>query len=384
MANICYQVNLQRGFGGGERYAISFARALDALGVSTVLFAHPAAAFWEHQLPRGSRIVRVASSAEIEAQLPRESCWLAFHASGATEDLSGLAKAGHRLTCFAHMPLFGRDPAPWRAYELVFPVSAHVLASLQAAGIQGAYPEPLYGAADLIEHGRSGSLHFTSPYYWDRRKLRDRLFSVGYGLYASLRSARPVVQREGITLGIVSRLTPIKQFPLLFSKLVPILLRHPRFNLDIYGAGGYASVRDLRRELAPLGARARLCGDQSDVAAAYGAIDYLMTGLPEREALGLNVLEAQACGCPVLAVDALPFTETVSNEITGLYYRDPRQDEGADFDRLLGRLEERPFRVDAALAAPRLARFSMAALRERAARLLDFLAARGIGGRACA
>jgi glycosyltransferase involved in cell wall biosynthesis len=61
----------------------------------------------------------------------------------------------------------------------------------------------------------------------------------------------------GVTLGIVSRLTPIKQFPLLFRHLAPVLARHPQFRLEIFGAGGYASVRDLRRALTPLRERVR-------------------------------------------------------------------------------------------------------------------------------
>ena len=43
----CYQVNLQRGFGGGEVYTAFFTRALEALGVQTVLYAHADALFWD-------------------------------------------------------------------------------------------------------------------------------------------------------------------------------------------------------------------------------------------------------------------------------------------------------------------------------------------------
>jgi glycosyltransferase involved in cell wall biosynthesis len=59
-------------------------------------------------------------------------------------------------------------------------------------------------------------------------------------------------------------------------------------------------------------------------ARAYAGIDVLLTGLPEREALGLNVIEAQACGVPVLAPGAGPFTETVLDRRTGWLYADPR------------------------------------------------------------
>jgi glycosyltransferase involved in cell wall biosynthesis len=376
---ICYQVNLQRGFGGGELYTAFFTHALQALGVRTVLFAHRGASFWASDLPTEAEVVRVERIEGILGHLPNRPCWLAFHTPGPEAAVRSLRAAGHRLSAFAHMPLYGRNPESLRPYETVFGVSRHVVASLRAAGLQGFYPEPLYGVAQL--EGRSDAsapVLAASPYDWDTRKLRDRLFGLGYALYDRRRSRPAFVRLPGVALGIVSRLTPIKQFPLMFRHLAPVLARHPQFSLEIFGAGGYASVRDLRRALAPVRDRVRFWGTQAQVGAIYRRIDYLMTGLPEKEALGLNVLEAQASGCPVLAVDAPPFTETVAPEVTGLLYADPRVDRGAGFERLLERLGAAPFRIDASRAADHLAQFSPEAFRTRIAGLLSWLAARGI------
>jgi glycosyltransferase involved in cell wall biosynthesis len=187
---------------------------------------------------------------------------------------------------------------------------------------------------------------------------------------------RPLYERRpGLTLGVVSRLTPIKQFPELFARLAPVLARLPQVNLEIFGSGGYASVRDLEQALAPLGDRVRFWGHQADVAAAYRAVDFLLTGLPEKEALGLNVIEAQACGTPVLAPDAPPFDETVAHGITGLRYRDPRTDAGADFERTLRAIVSGGFRFDAQAAQAHLAQFSEEAFARRAAALLAYLRA---------
>ena len=379
MAPVCYQVNLQRGFGGGELYTAFFTRALEALGVHSVLFAHPEASYWERHLPAATRVIRVPRIDAISPHLRSRSCWLAFHTPGSEAEVAPLRHAGHRLTAFAHMPLYGRDPASLRPYELLFAVSGHVLASLHAAAMADVYPEPLYGVAQLEGRDEQDApVHASSPYDWDPRKLRDRLFGLGYGLYDRGRVRPAYARQPGITLGIVSRLTPIKQFPLLFRHLAPVLARHGQFRLEIFGAGGYASVRDLRRALVPLRDRARFWGSQRQVGAIYRRIDYLMTGLPEKEALGLNVLEAQACGCPVLAVAAPPFTETVAPEVTGLLYPDPRSDRGAGFERLLERLGSAPFRIERAAAATHLARFSADAFRARVARLLAWLGERGL------
>ena len=376
---ICYQVNLQRGFGGGEVYTAFFTHALQALGVQTVLYAHRDASFWESQLPGDAKVERVGEIEEILEHLPPRACWLAFHTPGPEAAVAPLRAAGHRLTAFAHMPLYGRNPDSLRPYEAVFGVSRHVIASLQAAALQGIYPEPLYGVARLEgRNGADSSLLATSPYDWDTRKLRDRAFGLGYALYDKRRSRPAFARLPGIALGIVSRLTPIKQFPLMFRHLAPVLARHPQFRLEIFGSGGYASVRDLRRALAPVRDRVRFWGAQTQVGAIYRRIDYLMTGLPEKEALGLNVLEAQACACPVLAVDAPPFTETVAPETTGLLYTDPRIDRGTGFERLLQRLAAAPFRIDASRAADHLAQFSPQAFRTRIAALLSWLSAQGI------
>jgi glycosyltransferase involved in cell wall biosynthesis len=379
MAPVCHQVNLQRGFGGGEVYTAFFSHALEALGVQTVLYAHQEASFWEAQLPAAAKVIRVEGIEQIGPHLPAHSCWLAFHTPGPERAVAPLRSAGHRLTAFAHMPLYGRDPESLRPYEALFAVSRHVAASLQAAALPGIYPEPLYGIAALEGRGESDApLRAASPYDWDTRKVRDRVLGIAYDFYDRRRMRPAYARLPGIALGIVSRLTPIKQFPLLFRHLAPVLARHPQFRLEIFGAGGYASVRDLRRALAPLRERVRFWGAQRQVGAIYRRIDYLMTGLPEKEALGLNVLEAQACGCPVLAIDAPPFTETVAPEITGLLYPDPRADRGAGFELLLGRLAAVPFRVDETLARAHVARFSAEAFRERVAALISWLAARGI------
>jgi glycosyltransferase involved in cell wall biosynthesis len=144
--------------------------------------------------------------------------------------------------------------------------------------------------------------------------------------------------------------------------------------LEIFGSGGYASIRDTRRALTPLGDRVRWWGEQRNVREIYPQLDYLLTGLPEKEALGLNVLEAQMCGTPVLAPAAPPFTETISEGRTGYFYPDPRHDEGKGFATLLDNLLEGVLlRPNPLLAEDHLARFSEDAFRQRVSRLLHHL-----------
>lgn len=358
------QINLQPHFGGGEVYTAFLCRALSQLGVPTRLLVHPRAGFWDRLgLPADTERIAVADAADLPRHLPAGPLWLLSHGPLPAELRAAMPQ---RLrSAIAHMPVQGRDPAAFAGHDRIYAVSGWVRDGLKAAGLP-AWDEPLYGVADLAARPGSTQIRRRSRYDWDRRKGRDRLLGWLEPLVEALRAHPEFERRPGLTLGIVSRLTPIKQFPLLFAHLAPVLARHPEVNLEIFGSGGYASVRDLDRALAGLPAgQVRFWGQQGNVAAIYPQLDYLLSGLPEKEALGLNIIEAQACGTPVIAVHAPPFTETVTNGLTGFLYRDPRQDGGADFGRLLDELLAGRARPKPELADTHLAQFSFAAFVER-------------------
>jgi glycosyltransferase involved in cell wall biosynthesis len=345
-------------------YTAFVCRALSQLGVPTRLLVHPCAGFWDKLgLPADTERIAVAGAADLPQHLPAGPLWLLSHGPLPVE-LRG-AMPQRMRSAIAHMPVQGRDPAVFADHDRIYAVSGWVRDGLKAAGLP-AWDEPLYGVADLANRSDGKEIRRTSRYDWDRHKGRDRLLGWFEPLVEMLRPHPPFERRPGLTLGIVSRLTPIKQFPLLFSYLAPVLARHPQVNLEIFGSGGYASVRDLDRALAALAVgQVRFWGQQGNVAAIYPQLDYLLSGLPEKEALGLNIIEAQACGTSVIAVHAPPFTETVTNDLTGFLYRDPRLDGGADFGRLLDELLAGRARPKPELADTHLAQFSFEAFVER-------------------
>lgn len=372
------QVNLQRGFGGGEVYTVAFTAALRRLGIDTTVFVDARSDAWSTLPVAGVRLESLGRSEDLPGKLRgRPPSPIVFHTLAPAGVVGELRAQGHSAVAFAHMPLYGRDPRPLVPYDLVVGVSRHVIASLGDAGIERAYPEPMYGIAQLERLAPKGPLRATSRFDWDRHKVRDRALGMLEPLWRGVLPERLFARRPGLTLGIVSRITPIKQFPLLFEHLAPVLARHPGVNLEIFGSGGYASVRDTRRALDPIRNRVRFWGHQRDVVAAYRSIDFLLSGLPEKEALGLNIIEAQTCGTPVLAPDAPPFDETVAHGTTGLRYRDPRGDGGAGFEAALKRVLDGGFRFDAELAGAHLARFSEEAFAGRVRGLAQTLGAFG-------
>jgi glycosyltransferase involved in cell wall biosynthesis len=364
-----HQVNLQPIVGGGEVYTRSFTRALADAGARVTLYAHAGNRFWDTLA--GERIERVAIASEEEflSRLPGERAIVLTQGPISRSGVKRIAEK-HFVAGVAHLPIQGgRDAEEFRPYHMVLGVSRYCIDLLRRARLDQTYPEPMYGVADAARGDPAALITAASPYQWDRRKGRDRLLGLFEPLAVAVKPRAVFERKSGLTLGIVSLIVPIKQFPLLFSHVGHILARH-EINLEIFGAGGYAQVRDLKRTLAPMSSRVRFWGYQENVAAIYPKLDYLLTGLPEKEALGLNVLEAQICGTPVLAPRAPPFTETVLEGKTGLLYRDPREDAGADFENVIANILKNERRLDPRVARDHLAQFSYPALVQRAARLL--------------
>lgn len=328
------QIKLHKYFGGGEVFARQLADAASALGGESILVVHPEARHWQQFYLPATTIVEASSWKEAVARLPA-GVPLIVHAAP-PEELAQRLAAERPLIGFVHMPLnhfYAETRAAYRHCLRIVGVSHYVMDTIRAVGLEP-WGEPFYGIADTkrLLRGEEERQPITarSEFEWDRRKVRDYLLGATEPFWSKLRPSKQFSRRNGLTLGIVSRLAPIKQFPLLMELLVPHLARYDDVFLEIFGAGGYASVRDLRRAIRPLGDRVRFWGHQRDVAAIYAQIDVLLTGLPEREALGLNVIEAQGCGVPVLAPAGPPFDETVLPGKTGWLYMDPRGREPVD------------------------------------------------------
>ena len=365
-----HHVNLQPIVGGGEIYTRALTQALVDAGADVTLYVHPAVRLWDGMEAARLKRIQVENEGALLQRLPAEGAIVLTQSPISVQGIERMA-ARHRVAGFAHMPMFQRSAEGLRAYHLVITVSRYCIELLHLAGLRQVYPEPVYGTADLVRG--SEPVMQRPPYIVDTRKFRDVLIGHMRNLIEKRKAGTVYSKRSGLTLGLVSLISPIKQFPALFSILAPILARRPAVMLEIFGNGGYAQVRDLRRALAPLGGRARFWGYQPNVGAIYPQLDYLMTGLPEKEALGLNALEAQSC-TPVLAPDAPPFTETIIDGASGFLYRDPRQDGGRHFEEILDAILAGRSRPDPRIAAKdHLAQFTHAALVIRARKLIEAL-----------
>jgi len=355
------QFNLSPTLGGAEVYTAFFSRALIARNWATRIVVSGASSFW-NDLDLGGAPRAVANTAAA-ALTPGDIA--VVHAPQLVAPFRELGESF--VVGVAHQAIYnGKRPEYYDRADLLLAVSGHVATTLKRHGLTHVHPTPLYGVADLARGPRTGALLQGPLFDVDAHKPRDRIVAELHRLRMALSRPRRFTGRPGLTLGVVSRLAPLKQFPALFDRLLPILVRHSSVNLEIFGAAvGYKSYASLRRALAPLGSRVRFWGCQRDVAEAYRALDYLLTGLPEREALGLNAIEACSVGTPVLAIDAPPFSETMKDGVTGFLYADPREDAGADFERVLGGIESDKLRPDLGAVATHLAPLSFDRFAER-------------------
>ncbi|MCP5230843.1 MAG: glycosyltransferase family 4 protein [Zoogloeaceae bacterium] len=277
--------------------------------------------------------------------------------------------AGMPLVSIAHMPVHDRDHRGYLLAQRVFGVSGYVVATLKAKGIDRAHDEPWYGVAEMNRGAGDTPIVRNSRFTWDQQKVRDRLLGLLEPGYRRWLTPAPYATVTGLRLGIVSRIAPTKHFEKLFRIIAPILADHPEVRLDIFGAGGYRSVRDLETSLRPLRDRVRWWGHQANVVPAYTAIDYLILGYPEQEALGLNTIEAMMANRAPLAIDLPPFNELIEHGKSGFLYADPRRDGGAGFAELVSTLLDRPHPLRPLDEHPEtLAPFTRDAFRQRVAR----------------
>jgi glycosyltransferase involved in cell wall biosynthesis len=135
-----------------------------------------------------------------------------------------------------------------------------------------------------------------------------------------------------------------------------------------------ARLRKLGAEL--LGARVRFLGPREDIAALLRAVEVLVQA-SSSEGLPLSILEAQACGAPVVAYPAGGTSEVVRDGETGLL---ARPDDVADLSACIGRILTQPGLRSHLVRGARaqvVAAFTLDRQADRQARLLEEL----VGGR---
>ncbi len=154
------------------------------------------------------------------------------------------------------------------------------------------------------------------------RGLRSPAAAVSNGIDTDLFTPPPhkgTNARRTLTLLHVGRLGYEKRVDQVLGAFAIAARQFPSAHLRIVGEGPEESV--LRQLAVELGISNRVIFDgfvpHADLPAVYQQADIFITASPI-ETQGLVVLEAMACGLPVVGIDALALPELIHHEVNGL------------------------------------------------------------------
>ena len=141
------------------------------------------------------------------------------------------------------------------------------------------------------------------------------------------RSAASLTGTEGAyskqnTIGVVSRLEPIKGMDLVVPAFAEVLKRFPEVRLLVVGDGSLRATMEL--QAAELGCADRITWvgrkPQEELNKWYGQMDIVL--MPSRsEGFGLTAIEAMANGCVMVASNVGGLPEVVRDGVCGLLHR---------------------------------------------------------------
>ena len=227
----------------------------------------------------------------------------------------------YTLNANAEVVLAGRltrTPAVVDLHDIVVPGIGRRVLGLTVSGAQATIANSR-ATAGATHRGRVEIVH---PGV-DVTRFRPGPAEPGMRERLAARADRPIV-------GILGRLDPEKGIDVLARAMARLRAPHDDAQLAVVGAplgDGAAYAESLRREAsALLGDRVRFVGPTDDVPAVVRALDVLVNA-SRAEPFGLTVLEALACGVPVVASAAGGIPEFVTDGVSGLLF--PPGDEDA-------------------------------------------------------
>jgi glycosyltransferase involved in cell wall biosynthesis len=307
--------------GGTEIQTLSLVKALVKAGhtVTTVCYFEHAEAMVNQYAEAGSRVVRLSP----EGRRP-QGVWatMRFLLTG----LRRVVKA--EKPDVAHVQYMAPGAIPIVLLRLLG-VRRIIATAHTAADIYSSLRLPhwlqrhVLTAFTCITRRAEASFFGTSQLYAPEVELgRRNHFTIYNNLpdYMPMALAGRSFQQSQLTIGVVSRLEPIKGMDLVMPAFAQVVSRQPEVRLLVVGDGSLRQQMETQCAELGLTERVDFLGrqKQEDLCGCYDRIDLLW--MPSRsEGFGLTALEAMARGCVVVAADVGGLPEVVAD--AGVFHR---------------------------------------------------------------
>lgn len=343
MSSPIVQVCINPSPDGSITYMCEVANCISTLGLDQILIIHKKMAPWVKEKVMLSPSIQIKTVEKEVDLIPLLTSQHRLHVilqGNLSEALLTWIQNRHFLCVFAHNSAHEVIPKRYHYAHVLVPVSRFVKEALHQQGFRNVIDSIPYGWIKTNTPTSDSTKIQVGPIIdWHPHKIRDRILSVleKIGCYQAT-PKNPSHQDFPIKIGIVSRLARAKRFPELLKTIGSAIQAHPQVSLHIFGSGPYQEVQAMVQATAAIRTQTFFWGWQKNSAHAYQSVHYLLTGRPENEALGLNIIEAQTQGVPVLAIDGGPFRELIADGKNGWLYTDPSKDDAQGFHALLNLL----------------------------------------------
>lgn len=372
-------IDPERAFSGGETQVMGLTLALQRAGHRAELICDPDGALWQRALEAGMvcrplsvrNSIDVAAGLRLRALLTHQAYDVVHFHTARAHALAPFARGRARALVVTRRMDYrpNRLFAPWlynRAVDGVAAISAGVADALARGGVARQRIAIIPSGIDCA--------HFTPPEASVRAHARTKL-----GLRA-----------DELAIGTMGTLTERKGHRVLIEAMALALDRGDKA-AEASGArvcGFIAGAGPLEPALAAeihrrgLEPRVRMLGHVSDARSLLWALDiFVMPSL--KEGLSIAVLEAMACGLPVIASTVGGLPEAVEDGLTGMLVEASNARILADAITKLGATPERREAMGAAGRARSVARFGIEAMARRTLELYQRCLAGSAAGAKC-
>lgn len=167
---------------------------------------------------------------------------------------------------------------------------------------------------NIVAVSSSSKLSVESRYGWNPENIGVIKNGISLG-------SKKAHLSEKIKLGIVSRLIPLKNIPMLFEAIALLPIDTAKqFELDVFGDGiELESLKEKAKAIAN-SINVKFHGNIIDESAIYNTFDVLIM-CSDTEGLPMSILEAMGYGIPVISTDVGAISQVVIDKETGWLYK---------------------------------------------------------------